>query len=128
MFRWCTLLITFDRPNFKGRNMSKVDVLKRIKNAEEKATTDVERARSNAVNTVARARQEAQALLDSAHDDARRETDELLSAQASEVKKESDKIVKKGQSNATELAEKAKGRIGDAVELLMEDFEGYLNA
>jgi len=108
--------------------MSESEILETIKQAESDANAMVEQAHIDRKKAVVAAKDEARKILRDAEERANDHATHLLETAKGQISEERRKIVLQGTSDANKLSETASGKIDDAVDFLLVEFEKVVHA
>lgn len=108
--------------------MSESEILGQIKQAESDADAMVEHAHTDRKKAVVTAKDEARKIISDTDERANDHVAHLLETARGQISEERQKIVLQGRSDANKLLETASGKIDDAVDLLLAEFEKVVHA
>jgi V/A-type H+-transporting ATPase subunit G/H len=108
--------------------MSESEILEKIKQAESDANAMVKQAHIDRKKAVVAAKDEARNIISDAEERANDHAAHLLEAAREQISEERQKIVLQGKSDANSLKETASGKIDDAVNSLLVEFEKVVHA
>jgi len=108
--------------------MSESEILGQIKQAEADANAMVEQAHIGRKKAVVAAKDEARKIISDTEERANDHVTHLLETARGQISEERQKIILQGKSDANKLLETASGKIDDAVDLLLAEFEKVVHA
>ncbi len=108
--------------------MSESEILEKIKQAESDANAMVKQAHIDRKKAVVAAKDEARKIISDVEERANGHATHLLETARGQISEERRKIVLQGRSDANLLKETASGKIDDAVDFLLEEFEKVVHA
>ena len=108
--------------------MSESEILEEIKQAESDANAMVKQAHIDRKKAVVAAKDEARKIISDVGERANDHAAHLLETARGQISEERQKIILQGRGDANKLLETASGKIGDAVDLLLAEFEKVVHA
>ncbi len=108
--------------------MSESEVLEEIKQAESDANAMVEQAHTDRKKAVVAAKDEARKIISDTEERANDHATHLLETARGQISEERQKITLQGRNDANKLLETASGKIDDAVDFLLAEFEMVVHA
>jgi len=108
--------------------MARDDILSRIKEAEAESRASVQRATEEKDKKIAAATAEAANLVKTAETESQNYYDKSLAQANTDISAKKQSIVQSGSKNVSALSSSAGAKLDKAVDYLMKEFMGLLNA
>jgi V/A-type H+-transporting ATPase subunit G/H len=108
--------------------MSESEILEKIKQAESDANAMVKQAHIDRKKAVVAAKDEARKIIHDVEERATGHAAHLLETAREQISEERQNIVLQGRNDANKLLETASGKIDDALDFLLAEFEKVVHA
>jgi ATP synthase H subunit len=106
--------------------MSKTEVLKSIRDAEERTKKNILAAQKKKEDMITEAKKEAQRILEAAESNAHKRYEEALLEAQKDIEHEKQAILSEGNLSASKIRSRAEGRLVAGRERLLSDFVDHV--